>query len=315
MEISVVIAVYNANLYLRQAVESAVTQSEAAEVILIEDGSTDDSLVLCQTLAAEYSKVKVYRHPDYGNHGLSASRNLGIEKATTSYIAFLDADDYFLPNRFEYTHQLFETDSTLDGVYEAVGTHFESEAARQRWDNLRKAQRLTTMKEQIPPEALFKALTLQRSGVGKFSMIGLVIKRSLFERTGYFDHHLRLSQDTAMIIKMAAMGRLVGGKLNEPVSMRRVHEANRSSAERSPTDIFNLRQMVADTLVEWGKTHVTPAEQRLLTAYWVRIQKERPLWGRPPTRTSRVFSMLALGLRRPSVLFSPYYWWEFIPKS
>lgn len=315
MEVSVIIPVYNAASYIRQSVESAIAQPETAEVIIVEDGSTDDSLAVCQQLAAELPIIKLFQHPDRANHGLPLSRNLAIEKAATPYIAFLDADDYFLPNRFETARRLLEADPTLDGVYEAIGTHFENEAARQRWQQTRQGQQLTTMTKRLPSEQLFEALTLQRSGEGKFSMIGMVVKRSLFERSGYFDPHLLLAQDTAMTIKMAAVGRLAAGQLDVPVAMRRVHDTNRSSQVRPALEVFRLRMLVADTLLAWGQEHASIHQQRLLNAYRLRIQKERPLWGKPPTRATRIVNMLLLAMQNPLLLLNRYYWWELIPKS
>ncbi len=103
LQVSVIIPVYNAESFLKEAVFSALQQPETAEVILIEDGSSDDSLKVCQNLAEQYDQVKLFQHPQGVNLGAGASRNLGIEKASSDWIAFLDADDYYLPNRF---HQL-----------------------------------------------------------------------------------------------------------------------------------------------------------------------------------------------------------------
>lgn len=315
MDVSVIIPVYNAAPYIRQAVESALAQPETAEVVLVDDGSTDASLIVCQTLASENPSVKLYQHPDGANCGAGATRNLAIEKSTAPYLAFLDADDYFLPSRFAHARQLLEADTTLEGVYEAVGTHFESEVARQRWNQLHGEKRyLTTMSRSVSPNALLQALTLQRGSVGHFSIIGLVIKRSLIDRTGYFDAHLPLAQDTALMIKMAAVGRLVAGDLERPVAMRRVHDTNRSSAVRPAWEVFNKRLAVADTLIEWGKAHTTPQQQHLLTAYRLRIEKTRPLLNHPPSRMGRMLNLMLIGLRRPSFFLNKYYWWEFIPK-
>src|SRR5687768_1176577 len=99
-KVSVIIPVYNAEKYLRGAVESAVNLEDVGEILLIEDKSPDNALQLCHQLAKEFDKVRVFTHPHGENKGAGASRNLGIEKSTLDYIAFLDADDWYLPNRF-----------------------------------------------------------------------------------------------------------------------------------------------------------------------------------------------------------------------
>ena len=129
MLVSVIVHVYNSEAYVRKAVESALAQPETGEAILIEDASFDNSLQVCRELARVNEKVRLLRHSDGKNHGPGASRNLGIRNASFDYIAFLDADDYFLPDWFSVAKQLFEADPRVEGVYEAVGVHFENEAA------------------------------------------------------------------------------------------------------------------------------------------------------------------------------------------
>lgn len=97
MKISVIIPVYNAEEFVSQAVESALQFDEVHEVILVEDKSPDNALQVCTQLAEKHTRVRLYQHPDKGNHGAGPSRNLGIEKSTGDFIAFLDADDYFRP--------------------------------------------------------------------------------------------------------------------------------------------------------------------------------------------------------------------------
>ena len=78
LNISVIMPVYNAASFLRKAVESAVELNGVKEIILIEDGSTDHSLEICMELSSLFDKVKLFQHPDKGNHGAGASRNLGL---------------------------------------------------------------------------------------------------------------------------------------------------------------------------------------------------------------------------------------------
>ena len=228
-----IIPVYHAAEFIQQAVKSALVQPEVIEVILVEDASPDNSLAVCEALAAAHERVHLYRHPDGANHGAGASRNLAIQRSTCPYIAFLDADDFYLPGRFDRARATFEAYLDVEGVYEAVGTHFESETARQQWraaQSLDAFSELTTMTRHVDPGQLFE--TLLAGDAGYFCTPGLIVKRSLLDKTGLFDENLRLHQDTAMWIKMAAVGRLAPGRLDEPVAMRRVHIHNRITAPR-----------------------------------------------------------------------------------
>lgn len=100
MELSIIVPVYNAEKYLRQCLESLVALRICDyEIILVNDGSTDGS----QTIMDDYMKhypelVKCFIQK---NSGVSCARNFGMSQATGTYIAFVDSDDYILPEEFE----------------------------------------------------------------------------------------------------------------------------------------------------------------------------------------------------------------------
>jgi len=315
MRVSVVIPVYNAEAYVREAVESALAQPETAEVILVEDGSTDNSLAVSQELAAAHHKVHLCRHPDGKNHGAGAARNLAIRESTCEYVAFLDADDYYLPGRFSVARGLFAADPSLEGVYEAVGAHFENAAAQQRWQSLGFPE-LTTMTGRVPPERLFSALV--RGGYGSFSIIGLVVRRTVFEKTGLFDERLRLHQDTDMLVKMAALARLEAGRLAEPVARFRVHDHNRWSAARPPADVYRSKMLLWATLWHWGRENLDKERQQLLldrllshVMFAPRFNRPSPHWARGLAR--RLQLALAL-LDCPALAGERPYWRCFVPR-
>lgn len=271
MQVSVIIPVYKAEKYVRQAVESALAQPETGEVLLIEDASPDGSLQVCKELAIEYASVRFLQHADGKNHGPGASRNLGIREANCAYIAFLDADDYFLPNRFSVAKTLFEEDPELDGVYEAVGYHFEDEAAKEHWQ----AQfgghntQLTTMKTRVPPDWFFEAQA-PVGNQGHCHLGGGVVKRSIFAKTGLFDDGLYLHQDTVMFVKFSAVGKMAPGRLEEPVAMRRVHGGNRISAIRPAVEIYQTYILMWATLWRWGKRNLRGDRRQILAERFIR---------------------------------------------
>ena len=166
MKISVVIPVFNAEKYVEDAVVSALEQPETAEVILVEDGSRDRSLEVCERLARDAHQVTLLRHPSGTNRGAGAARNLGILNASYDFVAFLDADDYYLPDRFSYAADIFGQDQRVDGVYEATGTHFENEEVKEQWLSVSN-RTLTTLQQRVAPEDLFE--TLGDSGNWAFS--------------------------------------------------------------------------------------------------------------------------------------------------
>jgi glycosyltransferase involved in cell wall biosynthesis len=238
MNISVVIPVYNAKKFVTEAVDSALAQPETAEVILIEDNSPDGSLFVCQALAEQHDKVRLLRHPGCINRGEAASRNLGMQNAQYDYIAFLDADDYYLPDRFKVSRVIFDSDPTCEGVYDAMGGQFESEAARERWLNNSPVgnAEMTTMTEIVPPEKLFEKLVA--GDAGYFHICGLVIKKAVLQKSGFMNEALRLHTDTDYVRRVAAVAILRAGDLDQPVVVRRVHEQNTISAPRTKQMVY-----------------------------------------------------------------------------
>jgi glycosyltransferase involved in cell wall biosynthesis len=107
--VSVIIPSFNAAGLIVKAVNSALTQDYSnIEVLVIDDGSTDDTARLVKETFAD-SRVQLLRHPDGKNHGVCASRRLALSVARGDYIAFLDADDYYLPGKLSKHIAILET--------------------------------------------------------------------------------------------------------------------------------------------------------------------------------------------------------------
>lgn len=228
-DVSVIIPVYNAEDYLRKAVLSAVHLKEVGEIILVEDASPDNALVLALELEKEFQKVKVYQHPDKGNHGAGASRNLGIQIAVCNYIAFLDADDYYLPNRFKQDAVVFAKYPDAEGVYSCVGTHFYDETAKQQFFDKGFGYQETLKLSMAPdPDELFQALFHRHPKIkGEFCTNGITLKKSVFDKVGTFNTSLRLRQDIHLWRRLAGFCRLYAGQIESPVAMRGIHAQNR----------------------------------------------------------------------------------------
>ena len=99
MKISVIIPIYNAEKYLERCINSLLNQTYSDyEIILVDDGSKDNSGNICDYYAYKYSNIKVI-HKENGGSG--SARNVGISKAKGNYISFVDADDYVKNNFLE----------------------------------------------------------------------------------------------------------------------------------------------------------------------------------------------------------------------
>lgn len=96
--ISIIVPIYNAEKYLHQCIDSLLNQglkTEEYEIILVNDGSTDKSLSICEHYKSLNSNITIINQ---SNKGLSSARNIGINNAIGSYICFVDADDYLVTN-------------------------------------------------------------------------------------------------------------------------------------------------------------------------------------------------------------------------
>lgn len=169
--ISFVVPVYNAAAFLDKCVESLRVQSVELEIILVDDGSTDDSGAICDRFASLDSRIRVIHKP---NGGLPSARNAGIEAATGGYIWFIDSDDWIEPDAAEVMLQTAESmnaDVTVCGlVNDYVDEHISVPLVPERTQVFRGSAEL--------PRAI---LSVDRQGLLPFALNKLY-RRSFFER-------------------------------------------------------------------------------------------------------------------------------------
>ena len=115
-KVSIIVPIYNAEKYLGYCINSIVSQTyQNIEIILVNDGSMDDSLKICKNYAAIDKRIRIL---DIPNGGVSNARNSGLKEATGEYIQFVDADDTIDLNMTERMCELMEayhSDLTICG--------------------------------------------------------------------------------------------------------------------------------------------------------------------------------------------------------
>lgn len=297
-KVSVVTPVYNAAARVRRAVESAVAIPEVGEVILIEDGSPDDGLVVCAALADQYDIVRLLRHDDGANHGAGASRNLGLSHARFPFVAFLDADDWYLPNRFRADAEILMNDVSMDGVYNALGNHYESDALREKWLAQGRPEVLT-VSARVQPEELVQVLFWAHPKVhGEFHTITITVRREFIKRSGGFHPALRLQQDTQLWKRMAAVGRLAPGNIEEPVAIRSVHADNRMTRVADHEQYLDLWWSSLEK--SFKELAVGEGAMQLWRRAYAGYRAEKP------TRTRAVLALFGWLLHEPRELLQAY---------
>lgn len=120
--ISIIIPVYNAEKYINRCIKSIVNQSyQELEIIVVNDGSTDNSLSICETLATQDNRIKVISQD---NGGVSKARNTGLRLTKGEYVMFLDSDDYMLPDMCKTMLDVLhskQADCVICGIKEPEG--------------------------------------------------------------------------------------------------------------------------------------------------------------------------------------------------
>jgi glycosyltransferase involved in cell wall biosynthesis len=181
--ITVIIPAYNSAPVLETAVRSVHAQAGfAAEIIVVDDGSTDDTPSVLRRMAADNLTVRTQTHA-----GPGAARNAGIQEARGEWIAFLDADDWWMPDKLELQM------STLDANPDHAFCYGDSIAR----DN-RGAERV--VRASGAKEDLFLDL-LQGPA---FATTTAVVRRGCFDRVGFFDTGLGSGEDWDMWLRLAA---------------------------------------------------------------------------------------------------------------
>src|SRR3712207_5555672 len=117
--VSVITTFLDEEKFIKEAIESVLAQRyDNWELLLVDDGSTDSSTQIALRYAQRYpEKVRYLEHPGHENRGRSATRNLGIANARGEYIAFLDADDAWLPHKLQQQVAILNSHPEAGMVY------------------------------------------------------------------------------------------------------------------------------------------------------------------------------------------------------
>ncbi|HKP11990.1 MAG TPA: glycosyltransferase [Blastocatellia bacterium] len=206
--ISVIIPFLNAGPFIEEAIESVLAQTYAAwELLLADDGSSDSGTAMARRCEREYpGKVRYLEHAGHENRGLSATRNLGIRHARGEFIAFLDADDVWLPHKLERQMAILDSQPDAAMVY----------GPSQKWFSWTgrpaDAGRDFVYDLGIPADALMQpptllALCLERRAITPCPT-NILLRREAVERVGGFEESFRgryqHCEDQAFLAKVYA---------------------------------------------------------------------------------------------------------------
>ncbi|EON79311.1 glycosyl transferase, family 2 [Lunatimonas lonarensis] len=231
--ISVIIPVFNAAKFVEEAVKSALEQQEVGEVILVEDGSEDRSLEVCKKIVQKFEKVHLLTHQHGRNMGVCHSRNLGIRNAQFDFIAFLDADDWYLPNRFSKEKLQFENPDVM-AVYSVSSIEYQDgRESMFGCDYDLTLGSASNSQRDVYCHIMRHDVILGHTNANTF-------RREVFEKVGMFDTRLRLHEDTELWNRIARAFLFHAGELVKPVSVARRHNSNSISMRSKDSQLLFL---------------------------------------------------------------------------
>ncbi len=194
--VSIIVPVYNIIEYLPRCVESLRKQTyEKIEIMLVDDGSTDGTDALCDELATEDPRIRVF-HKENG--GSSSARNLGIKEATGEYLGFVDSDDYVEPDMYERLLHAIET--THLPIAQTGRDEIDPEGRR-----LPNICEPVTEEQEILAKDFLRELLMHR---GDCSFCTKLVRRDLFDEEGFPVGVL--NEDFHLLVKLLTRGKVPG---------------------------------------------------------------------------------------------------------
>ncbi|WP_062297797.1 glycosyltransferase family 2 protein [Nostoc piscinale] len=240
-KVSVIIPTYQRSHLVGQAIESVLAQTYCNyEIIVVNDGSTDNT----EEILAQYADQVIAIHQD--NRGTAAARNAGIRVSQGQYLAFLDDDDLWEPQKLEKQIPLLETDSSIGLVYTDMVIFNEAGILPG-----------TYLNGFVPPQTV-TPLTLLHGNF--FPMPTIIIRRVCWEQLGGFDESLRSSEDYDLWLRIVEEWAV--GYVNEPLARYCRHSENSKQLSQ------NTETMLLTTLcVKEAAFQRNPYLQRLQPKY------------------------------------------------
>jgi glycosyltransferase involved in cell wall biosynthesis len=201
--ISVITIFLNAERFLEETVDSVLGQAfQQWELLLVDDGSTDASSAIARRLADQHSgKVHYLEHDGHKNLGMSASRNFGIQHAKGPYVALLDADDAWYPDKLKEQLDILERNPQVEMVY---GNHLFWKSWTGKPEDVDVLMDLNSGADRVfyPPELL--NIYFQSSKVASPVPSDLFFRRDLALRRPFDNSFRNMYEDQVFLIQVFA---------------------------------------------------------------------------------------------------------------
>ena len=187
--VSVTIPIYNAERFLNETIKSVFAQTYTEwELLLVDDGSTDQSTEIARSWVMQYpEKFFHLQHAGKGNHGASATRNLGARTSRGEFLAFLDADDIWLPNKLEENIRSMREHPEAGFLFNRTEYWYEWDPEGNNHQQNYTPPLAPDGKVYFPPSLLPQSYPL--GPYGSPCPCSFVMRRSAFSRIGGFEEY------------------------------------------------------------------------------------------------------------------------------
>lgn len=194
--VSVIMPFLDAQAHLAEAIGSVIGQTFVDwELLLVDDGSTDDSPRIAHEFAAREARIRLLP-PDPDRRGAAAARNRGIAAAQGEYVAFLDSDDLYEPGKLAHDVAALDEDGEAAWVYGATRWFYEGEGKRDTVERLG-----VRLDRRYPPPVLLNRIILEERGDIPCTC-GVTIRRSALDAVGGFEERFALYEDQSLWVKL-----------------------------------------------------------------------------------------------------------------
>ncbi|NDK54534.1 glycosyltransferase family 2 protein [Pontibacter fetidus] len=199
-KVSIVTCFLNVERYIEETIQSVLQQHHTNwELLLVDDGAADKSTSIAKHYAATYpDKIFYFEHDNHQNKGASFSRNVAIEKSTGEYIAFLDADDTWLPN---YLTSQLAILSQYPVAMVCQATEYWSSWRKKNYSDVTKPVGTTQDKSFSPPSLLLDLYPLGR-GAAPCICGTLVKKEAIVKLCGFANDFKGMYDDQTLLVKL-----------------------------------------------------------------------------------------------------------------
>ena len=242
-KVSVVVPVYNAEKYLKKAINSVISQTigfDNIQLLLCDDCSTDSSYSICRQYAKKYNNV-VALQTETNSGAAGAPRNLCLSKVEAPYIMFLDSDDKLLPNACELLYETID-----EGNYDLVTGSYLELHYNKKVRNTRQHESATGRDYLIPDEA-----TELRNCVIPFWT--KIYRTHIIQENGLLFSNFTVSEDTVFANQYLAFCKKCRS-ISEPVYLYRIRNdsLSRGLSFKNLKDVIEGDEIIKDTLLANG---------------------------------------------------------------